>query len=371
MRCDCRYGACGPPTSGPSSQSKPSQRIESRSWLYDSSESRAASVSSMRKTSVPWWCRANAQLNRAVRTRPTWGLPVGEGQKRTRTGALATLDNLVGESADAFDGDGDLVADGERPDACRGAREDHVAGEQRHGLGDVDDQILDSVDHLAGAAELALFAVDGELDRQVGGRLQVQVRLHPRAERAGGVEALGPRPLLLALLDVTGGDVVRAGVAEDHVLDALARHLAAHPADDDGEFGLVMDVRREGGVLDLVAGADHRGGGLEEGEGDVRDLVAQFLRVVGVVAAVRHDLVGQHRRQQTHLVDRDLRTGELEVRERDALDDVEDELVRPVPFDRAEGDVPVDGESGDAHGFWAPLYSAGWSLMLQANAGRG
>src|SRR3954468_12171220 len=117
MRCDWRYGACGPPTSGPSSQSKPSQRIASSSWLYDSSESRAASVSSMRKTRVPWWCRANAQLKRAVRTRPTWGLPVGEGQNRTRTpevpvfrGALATRDHLVGESADAFDGDGDLVA---------------------------------------------------------------------------------------------------------------------------------------------------------------------------------------------------------------------------------------------------------------------
>src|SRR5690349_17445428 len=131
----------------------------------------------MRKTRVPWWCRAKAQLNRAVRTRPTWGLPVGEGQKRTRTadggapcsngaeslgeGALATLDNLVGESADAFDGDGDLVADVEGADPCRGAGEDDVAGEQCHGLGDVDDQVLDGVDHLAGAAELALLPVDG------------------------------------------------------------------------------------------------------------------------------------------------------------------------------------------------------------------
>src|SRR3954469_14242087 len=139
MRCDCRYGACGPPTSGPSSQSKPSQRIESSSWLYDSSESRAASVSSMRKTSVPWWCRANAQLNRAVRTRPTWGLPVGEGQKRTRTlFASTTLDHLVGESADAFDGDGDLVAGVDRADPRGGAREDDVAGQQRHRLADVD-----------------------------------------------------------------------------------------------------------------------------------------------------------------------------------------------------------------------------------------
>src|SRR5690349_17562827 len=102
----------------------------------------------MRKTNwapLPWWCRANAQLNRAVRTSPTWGLPVGEGQKRTRT--LATLDHLVGESADAFDGDGDLVADVQGADPSRGAGEDHVAGEQRHGLGDVDDQVLDGVDH--------------------------------------------------------------------------------------------------------------------------------------------------------------------------------------------------------------------------------
>src|SRR3954471_22868565 len=141
MRCDWRYGACGPPTSGPLSQSKPSQRIASSSWLYDSSESRAASVSSMRKTRVPWWCRANAQLNRAVRTRPTWGLPVGEGQKRTRTGALTTLDHLVGESADAFDGDGDFVADVQGSDPCGGPGEDHVAREQRHGFRDVDDQV--------------------------------------------------------------------------------------------------------------------------------------------------------------------------------------------------------------------------------------
>ena len=47
--------------------------------------------------------------------------------------------------------------------------------------------------------------------------------------------------------------------------------------------------------------------------------------------------------------------GELEVRERDALDDVEDELVRPVALYRAESDVPVDGESGDAHEILAPL----------------
>src|SRR5690349_9655133 len=179
----------------------------------------------MRKTNwapLPWWCRANAQLNRAVRTRPTWGLPVGEGQKRTRTGALATLDHLVGESADAFDGDGDLVADVERSDPGRGAGEDDIAGKQRHRLGDVHDQVLDGADHPAGAAGLPQLAVDGGGDGQIGG---VDIGLDPGAERARGVEALGAAPLVLGLLHIAGGDVIGAGVAEDDVLDPLTRDL--------------------------------------------------------------------------------------------------------------------------------------------------
>ncbi len=42
----------------------------------------------MRKTNVPPVCRAYAQLNRAVRMRPTCGVPVGDGQNRTRTGEV-------------------------------------------------------------------------------------------------------------------------------------------------------------------------------------------------------------------------------------------------------------------------------------------
>ena len=85
MRSLWRYGPNGPPTSGPSSQLRPNQRIESRSALYDSSLSLAASVSSILKTNVPLLCFANAQLKSAVLTIPTCGSPVGDGQKRTRT----------------------------------------------------------------------------------------------------------------------------------------------------------------------------------------------------------------------------------------------------------------------------------------------
>src|SRR5690349_8596919 len=100
----------------------------------------------MRKTKVPPWWRANAQLNKAVRAMPTWGEPVGEGQNRTRTGARsltgpgaesATSCHLVREGADAGHDDVDLVADVHRSHALGGPGEDDVAGEQRHDAGDV------------------------------------------------------------------------------------------------------------------------------------------------------------------------------------------------------------------------------------------
>src|SRR5690349_17180174 len=126
-----RYGPFGPPTSTPSSQSRPSQRMTSTSRSYDSWESRLASVSSMRNTNRPPWWRAYAQLNSAVRAIPTCGLPVGDGQKRATTGlASVTSHHPVRERADALDGDADGVADLHRADPVGRAGEDHVAGQQ-------------------------------------------------------------------------------------------------------------------------------------------------------------------------------------------------------------------------------------------------
>src|SRR5690242_3133462 len=108
----------------------------------------------MRKTKVPPWWRANAQLNKAVRAMPTWGEPVGDGQKRTRTDGSVTGDHLVGEGADAGDHDVDLVADLHGADTVGGAGEDHVAGQQRHHAGDVGDERGDVEDQVLGRAVL-------------------------------------------------------------------------------------------------------------------------------------------------------------------------------------------------------------------------
>src|SRR5206468_143370 len=87
-RPDWKYGAQGPPTFGPSSQSSPSQRRPSRMPSIMSSDERSASVSSMRRTKTPPSRRAKSQLKSAVRAPPTCKCPVGEGAKRTR-GAMS------------------------------------------------------------------------------------------------------------------------------------------------------------------------------------------------------------------------------------------------------------------------------------------
>src|SRR5215210_189796 len=113
----------------------------------------------MRNTNVPPWWRANAQLNSAVRARPTCGDPVGLGAIRTRT-LLVTRFHLVGQVADAGDRDLDLVVDVYGTDTLGGAGEDHVTGEQRHHRGDVLDEHGDVEDHVRGAAVLLDLAVD-------------------------------------------------------------------------------------------------------------------------------------------------------------------------------------------------------------------
>ena len=55
----------------------------------DSAVLRATSVSSMRRMKVPFWRRAQSQLNSAVRAPPMCRYPVGEGAKRTRGGGAA------------------------------------------------------------------------------------------------------------------------------------------------------------------------------------------------------------------------------------------------------------------------------------------
>jgi hypothetical protein len=209
------------------------------------------------------------------------------------------------------------------------------------------------VDQVAGGAVLAQHLVDLAAHPQVA---RLELGLDPGAQRAERVVALAPRPLPVGLLVVAGGDVVGAGVAEHDLQRPLARHVAAQPADDDGELGLVVDVRAAGRQRDRVPGPDHRGVRLEEHHRVGRRLAAHLGHVVGVVLADADHLARQHGREQPHRRQRVHLPGELGGGERvprhlrdDQVGGVAAADRRRGALDDAERDVAADGVPGDAH----------------------
>src|SRR5680860_1496464 len=348
MRSDWRYGPFGPPTSGPSSQSSPSQCMTSMSSSYDSSLSRVASVSSIRKTNVPLWWRANAQLNSAVRAIPTCGLPVGEGQKRATTGRSVTRNHLVGQCADAFDRDAHVVADLHRSDTVGGAGENDVTGQQRHERRDVFDDLGDLEDHPRGARTLLEFVAEFRADCHV---TRIEVRLDPRSERAKRVEALRTRPLSVAGLQVAGRHIVADRVAKDDLRGVCRGDVAADPADHDGEFALEVHVVALPRIKDRLARPDDARVRFQEDQRLLRHVAAHFLGVCQVVLADANDLAsGNDGGEQSRIFERDLFAAQLNARiQRVAVHDG-DHFLAVVLADQSITGVFVGRESRDAHG---------------------
>src|SRR4029453_18508592 len=197
----------------------PSHRSESITEWNASSVTRDASVSSIRRTNTPPWCRANAHENSPVRAFPTWIDPEGAGANLVRTpsitghpprgGSRARLDR-VGEGPDPVDLDLDEVPRRARPTPPRRSRQDHVAGEQGHERRDELDQRRDAEHHVARLPRLADLAVPARLDPDV---VRVQVGLDPGPERARPVEPLRAGPLVVGLLEAAERAVVPAPIA--------------------------------------------------------------------------------------------------------------------------------------------------------------
>src|SRR5262249_46166054 len=313
----CRYGPNGPPTAGPSSQSRPSQRSVSWAESMYSGVTRVRSVSSIRSTNCPPVERANAQSYRAVRTLPTCRSPLGEGANRTLTPPgpapsrpppgpaprSVTARHPVRERPAVLDGPRYLGSVFQGADPGRGPGEQRVAGEQRHHAAGVGPQRRHIVQELRRPGPLADLAVDRRDQLQVTG---VDVGLDPRPQRAERVEPLRPRPLAIPLLQVARGDIVGAGIAEDHAGRLAGRHLPAQPADDEGELALVVDALAHGDrVLDGIPRPANGGRGLQEQNGLRGRLPAHLAGVVGIVLAHRDYLAGQDRRQQPDVAERE------------------------------------------------------------------
>ena len=141
----------------------------------------------------------------------------------------------------------------EDADAARRAGRDDVAGLQRERHRAVADDLGDAEVHLRGARVLEDLVVDPALDLE---RLRIGDlvgRHEGRAHRAEGVERLATRPLAVAELEVARRDVVEGGVAEDVLEGVGGRHAAGGSSDDDGELGLVVDLRRQRGSQRISA----------------------------------------------------------------------------------------------------------------------
>src|SRR5260370_6790237 len=146
--------------------------------------------------------RANAQLYRAVRMFPTCRSPLGDGAKRTLTGAppsaspgppgSVTGNHLARQRSDVLDRHGDLVADLQGPGPRGRPREQHIARHQRHDLADESDQRGHVVAQLRGSRPLPDRAIDASRQGQIGG---AGAPLDPPPPRAGASENLPPPPL--------------------------------------------------------------------------------------------------------------------------------------------------------------------------------
>jgi len=149
-------------------------------------------------------------------------------------------------------------------------------------LRDERDERRESEHHVARVSMLALGAVHAAADLELSepGRLEAH---DARADRAEGVEPLRAGPLLLAALDVPGGDVVHAGDPRE-CGERLGFGRPPDPAaDHHADLGLVIDPGRFGRQHDGVAVADHGGGRLEEDQRLLGNHVSELRRVLAVV----------------------------------------------------------------------------------------
>jgi hypothetical protein len=103
-------------------------------------------------------------------------------------------------------------------DADRCAAGDQIAGQERHVVRDLADELLRTEYHVGYGVVLPFGAVEDGAHHEA---CRIDAGRDDGTERAVAVKALGAGPLgegLVAVEDVVGGDVVDAGVAEDEVV---------------------------------------------------------------------------------------------------------------------------------------------------------
>jgi len=110
-------------------------------------------------------------------------------------------------------------------------------------LRDVTDDDIEREDEITRVPLLPHPTIDPRFHADAGPRINF-IR-YQRTHRAEGVKTLGSSPLAVFVLQVTGGDVVHAGIAKYVIPNVfLRRGLVASLAHDDAQFALIIHALR-------------------------------------------------------------------------------------------------------------------------------
>ena len=212
--------------------------------------------------------------------------------------------NGVRQRAEAFNGDADTNPGREVAHAGGCACQDQIAGHQGHDGGGEDDQLGNGEDQVAGGSHLAQLITHMTGNQRVRG---VIVRLNPGAEGAEGIEAFRPGEEPVRVLQISGGDVVGDGVAEDMVHCGVGVDPTTLLANHNGNFGLMLHLFGLGRQDDRAARGGQAAGRLEEEQRDLIHRVVHLSSVRLEVTAHADDLGGLDGRQERDRIDGDIR----------------------------------------------------------------
>src|SRR5215470_1473563 len=221
--------------------------------------------------------------------------PRGPSCRRRSWRSRLRSDDPVGEHSDLLDLGfhaipGLQVVAGGRAHAIGRAGGDDVAGQERHGLREHLDALVDGEDHLAGVARLTDLAVDTHGDVE-GLRIgQLVGGDEHGAHGTERVQRLALEPLRVPLLQVARRHVVDDGVAEDVPEGIRAADVAPARPDHRGQLHLVVELTRHRVVHDVVAGTHHRRAWLREVHGMLGDGGAALRRVIRIIAPETEDV---------------------------------------------------------------------------------
>src|SRR5271154_6877568 len=169
-----------------------------------------------------------------------------------RCGLILRGDDGISERADSADADFDNIAGGERAHTRGRAGSDHVTRLKRHHLRDEADYSINGKDHFRRVSRLFPDSIHVGFDADAGG---IDLGFEDGSEGAESVEAFAAGELDIEFLQVAGGVVVEAGVAEDVGGETfICVQMITAAGGDDGEPGLVGHAVRDPWVDDWLFG---------------------------------------------------------------------------------------------------------------------